>query len=428
MSITTIKNVRFSHFMGVRSLTVIILLPLCRERLLAEYTARYEPAPGESHVQIDGTSNLHDWSIKGTVIDGYVDVNETCRFNLAMEKLPDLGKVRVSLKTHVEIPVKSLKSGHSGMDDNTYKALKSPLYPKIIYDMEKVSVKTLPKMSNLTAEFDTVGRLSIAGVTRTLKMPVTVKALEDQQFEISGSTKIKMTDFGVTPPTAIFGLLRTGDQITMRFIWTLDRKTPLPHLPQYSAPLDYRQAITGMVIYYLQAQDALAGSQISKAKEALTGVEKATEKLAHIQVEKPGAEEKKVWQEDIGRLRTAAQDAVKAENLDSVRLAFRKLSQCTITLVSDFGYSPLESDRPLFSYRCSRNDEQAKEKVWLENTATADSPYEPTVRGHLSCGSQTAIYCPQRYSSEGTQDKSKDKALNSASLLKPGEREIYVQN
>jgi hypothetical protein len=281
--------------------------------------------------------------------------------------------------------------------------------------MEKVSVKTLPKPPDLTAEFDTVGRLSIAGVTRTLKMPVTVKALEDQQFEISGSTKIRMTDFGVTPPTAIFGLLRTGDQITIHFIWTLDRKTPLPHLPQYSAPLDYRQAITGMVTYYLQAQDALVGSQISKAKEALTGLEKATEKLAHIQAEKLSEDENKAWQKDILHLRTAAQDIVKAESLDSVRLAFRKLSQNTITLVSDFGYAPLDSGKPLFAYRCSRDDEQAKEKVWLQNTATADSPYEPTVRGHLSCGSQTAIYCPQRYSNEDPQDKGEEKAFNSAS-------------
>jgi hypothetical protein len=206
MSIKTVKKVRFSHFMGVRCLTIIILLFLCRERLFAEYTARYEPTPGESHVQIDGTSNLHDWSIKGTVIDGYIDVNETCRFNIAidMEKLPDLEKVKVSLNTHVEIPVKSLKSGHSGMDKNTYEALKQQQYPKIIYDMNNVSVKTPPNSSNLTAEFNTVGKLSIAGVARTLEMPVTVKALEDQQFEISGSTKIKMTDFGVTPLTAIF--------------------------------------------------------------------------------------------------------------------------------------------------------------------------------------------------------------------------------
>jgi hypothetical protein len=395
--------------MSVRVLTVIILLLLCRERLFAEYTARYEPAPGESHVQIDGTSNLHDWSIKGTVIDGYIDVNETCRFNLAMEKLPDVGKVKVSLKTHVEIPVKSLKSGHSGMDDNTYKALRSRQYPKIIYDMEKVSVKTLPKLPNLTAEFDTVGRLSIAGVTRTLTIPVTVKALEDQQFEISGSTTMKMTDFGVTPPTAIFGLLRTGDQITIHFIWTLDRKTPLPHLPQYSAPLDYRQAVSRVLLDYLQAESALAGNELSKAKKALDGVQNATAKLSQVPDTNLPDEVKKAWQQDSRHLLTAAQNVAKAESLDSIRLAFRKLSQNTITLVSDFGYAPLDSGKPLFGYRCSHNDEQAKEKVWLQNTATADSPYEPTVRGQLSCGSQTAIYCPERYADEGIENKDKNR-------------------
>jgi hypothetical protein len=397
MSIETVRNLKLLYSAARRSgLTVMVLLLFNRAALCIEYTARYEPSPGESKVRIDGTSNIHDWSIKGTVIDGYIDVNETCQFNLSMKKLPDLKEVKSSLETHTEIPIKSLKSGHSGMDKNTYKALKREQYPNIIYDMENVSIKTPPKPPNLTAEFNTVGKLSIAGVTRTLTMPVTVKALEQQQFEIAGTTSVKMTDFGITPPTALFGLLRSGDQITIHFSWTIDRKTPMPHLPKYSAAPEYRQVITELIIYYLQAENALAGNQMSQANEALGKVQKAAEKLSQTQTEKLEEQEKKTWDEDIKHLRDAARDAVNVKGSDSIRMAFRKLSQHTITLVSDFGYAPLDSDKPLFSFRCSKNNEQAKEKVWLQNTATADSPYEPTARGHLSCGEQTGIYCPQR--------------------------------
>ncbi|MEJ2702809.1 MAG: YceI family protein [Sedimentisphaerales bacterium] len=401
MLIKTDDTSEIQHSASFRSiLTIIVFVSLCQTPLLAEYGVHYEPTPAESHVQIDGTSNLHEWAIKGTVIEGYIDVNETCQFNPKVQGLPGLNKVMASLRTHVEIPIRSLKSGHSGMDKNTYKALKSAQYPKIIYDLGQASIKTRPKPPDVTAEFDTVGKLSIAGVTRPLNMPVSVKPLTNQRVQISGRATMKMTDFGVKPPTALFGLLKTGDQITISFTWTVDRKTPMPHMPRYAIDLDHRQAITGMVLYYLQADGALAKSELAKAKEALAQVQKATEKLSQMQAGQLPEDEKKAWGDDLGDLRAACAEAAKAENLEDVRLAFRRLSRDTITLVSDFGYAPLESDKPLFSYRCSRIDQRASQKVWLQNTPTADSPYEPPAKGQVSCGSLTAIYCPERLSTQ----------------------------
>jgi hypothetical protein len=402
MSTDTVKQGVWRWRGGRGSPALILLLFLCQVSLGAEYTVRYEPAPGASRVQLNGTSNLHDWTIKGTVIQGYVDVNETCRLNPKVQELSGLDQVMASVKTHVEIPIPSLKSGHSGMDKNTYKALKSEQYPRIIFNLEQISIRTQPQPPRMTATFDTVGRLSVAGATRRMPMTVTAEPLDDKQFRVSGELTIRMTDFGINPPTALFGTLKTGNQLTIQFTWTLDRKTPMPHLPQYSASSEHRQAITKMVLSYLQAASALAGNQLPKAKEALTEVAKATEELSQLPAATLPEDAKKAWQEDIERLRTSSAKTVEAEGLEDVRLAFRKLSQDTVTLVSDFGYMALARNRPLFCYGCSCEDEQAKEKVWLQDTATADSPYEPTVRGHLSCGSPTAIYCPQ----DGPQDVS----------------------
>lgn len=394
MSTETVKQGVWHGRGGRVSPAFLLLLFLCQASLGAEYTVRYEPAPGESRVQLLGTSNLHDWTIKGTVIQGYVDVNETCQLNPKVQELSGLDQVMASVKTHVEIPIPSLKSGHSGMDKNTYKALKSEQYPKIIYNLEQISIRTQPQPPRMTATFDTVGRLSVAGATRRMPMTVTAEPLDDKQFRVSGEIAIKMTDFGIRPPTALFGTLKTGDAITIQFAWTLDRKTPMPHLPKYSAPAEQRQAITRMVLSYLQAATALAGSQLPKAKEALKEVATASEALSQTQAAALPEDAQKTWQEDIERLRTSAAKAAEAEGLEEVRLAFRKLSQDTVALVSDFGYMDLASNRPLFCYGCTCEDPQAKEKVWLQDTATADSPYEPTVRGHLSCGSPSAIYCP----------------------------------
>lgn len=400
MATETVKH-GVRHGRGGRGgLALLLLLFLCRVSLGAEYTVRYEPAPGESRVQLLGTSNLHDWTIKGTVIEGYVDVNETCRLNPKVQELSGLDRVMASVKTHVEIPIPSLKSGHAGMDKNTYKALKSEQYPRIIYNLEKISIRSQPQPPRMTATFDTTGRLFVAGATRTIPMTVTAEPRDDRQFQVSGEITIRMTDFGIRPPTALFGTLKTGDQLTIQFTWVLDRKTPMPHLPQYSASSEQRRAITKMVLSYLQAAHALAGSQLPKAKEALTEVAKATEELSRLSAVALPQDAQKAWQEDVGRLRDSSAKAVAAESLEDVRLAYRKLSQDTVALVSDFGYMSLPSNRPLFCYGCNCEDKEAREKVWLQDTATADSPYEPTVRGHLSCGSPSAIYCPQ----EGPQD------------------------
>jgi hypothetical protein len=186
--------------------------------------------------------------------------------------------------------------------------------------------------------------------------------------------------------------------MTIRFTWILDRKTPMPHLPQYSAPSEQRQAITKIVLAYLQAENALAGSQLPQAQEALKTVANAAEELSRMPAAALPQDAQTTWQEDIDRLHASSARMAEAQSLQDVRSAFQTLSQDAIALVSDFGYMSLPHKRPLFSYSCSRDGQQTK--VWLQDTATADSPYLPTVRGHLSCGAPSAIYCPQ----DGAQD------------------------
>jgi hypothetical protein len=406
---------------GRGGLAFLLLLPLSlgQAALGAEDTVRFGPATGESPIQIDGTSNLHDWTIKGTVIQGYIDVNETYPLNPQTAELSDLEQVLKSVKAHVEIRVRSLKSGHSGMDKNTYKALKADQCPNILYDLEQISIRTRPQPPQMTATVDTTGRLSVAGATRQIHMPVTVELLGDRQFKLSGQITVKMTDFGISPPTALLGVLKTGDEMTIRFAWTVERKTPLrqaipkvvlPYLqagnaptgselpkakdalageesrtplrqrPRHPASSAQRQAITKVVLSYLQAVNALARSELPKAKDALASVASAAKELTLVQVAALPENEKQTWQQDVEHLRTSSAKAVDVAGLADVRLAFRQLSQATITLVRDFGYTSLPSNRPLFYYGCSSRDEQAKGKVWLQDTPTAHSPYEPTAR------------------------------------------------
>ncbi|MEP1791697.1 YceI family protein, partial [Reichenbachiella sp.] len=63
------------------------------------------------------------------------------------------------------------------------------------------------------------GELLIAG--KSNEIPVRLTINNTSKLSVSGSIKIKMTDYGITPPTAVFGTIKTGDDITIQFDFTL---------------------------------------------------------------------------------------------------------------------------------------------------------------------------------------------------------------
>src|SRR5690554_7280057 len=58
--------------------------------------------------------------------------------------------------------------------------------------------------------------LTLAGVTRQIQMDVNVEETSEG-IRYTGSVPLKMSDFEIRPPTAMFGALRTGDEVTVGF-------------------------------------------------------------------------------------------------------------------------------------------------------------------------------------------------------------------
>ena len=153
-------------------------------------------------VSIHGTSNLHDWDENVVTVtgDGAVGWNGDASF--------DLDALNIKMDVH------SIKSTEgSMMDKNTYKALKADDHPEITFVLI-TPVKAIQVGSRtIAAKIN----LSIAGVTKAIDMSVTAVATAHGNIEFEGTKTIKMTDFGVKPPVALLGTMRTGDDITIHF-------------------------------------------------------------------------------------------------------------------------------------------------------------------------------------------------------------------
>ncbi|NEN23131.1 YceI family protein [Cryomorpha ignava] len=152
----------------------------------------YQSNQSESSMKVSGTSTLHDW---------HMDVESfTAKASLNGESLEN---------ARFTAEVKSMKSGTSSMDDNTYEAMKEEDYPRISFQSSSISGKE----GKLTIK----GNLTIAGVTKPITMNTTLEKWAEKSMTVKGKYTFKMSEFGIDPPRAMLGTIRTGDEITIDF-------------------------------------------------------------------------------------------------------------------------------------------------------------------------------------------------------------------
>ena len=149
-------------------------------------------------LEIDGTSNIHDW----TSVAETVTINGTYSQTEGKMTIPTL---------RVKIPVESIKSSKGRiMDNKTYDALQSEQHPAITF--------TLKELSEINAaSVKAVGTLTIAGKAKTISLTADRQLDGKGVLTFSGKKALKMTDFGIDPPTALLGTLKTGDDVTISY-------------------------------------------------------------------------------------------------------------------------------------------------------------------------------------------------------------------
>lgn len=200
------------------------LLSLAAYTLPAQTYTRYDAQPGKGKVSIDGTSTFHDWTVQSGLIGGHVEIDQAISFDPAQKKAPSPGKINA--RAEISVPARSLKSGKKTMDEVMHETLKEKQHPKIQYRLLEMVLKEAPK-PGAPYVFDTKGALTVAGVTRTNSMVVTMTPVESNKLKFTGTTPMKMTDFGMKPPSPAVsvGLIKTGDDVKVTFDWLAAAKT-----------------------------------------------------------------------------------------------------------------------------------------------------------------------------------------------------------
>lgn len=155
----------------------------------------------KSSMIILGTSTIHDWEMKAENLVGAMEVD-------FYESSVDIKELTLN------VPVKSLKSGKSAMDNNAYEALKEEKHATIKYQYVKATSQK--EISPGRLRIETEGKLTVAGVTKILKLPLEIY-VNNGTVTIEGSVKLAMSSFNVEAPSFMMGTITTGDKITINF-------------------------------------------------------------------------------------------------------------------------------------------------------------------------------------------------------------------
>jgi hypothetical protein len=164
----------------------------------------------DSHLWLEGDSNVRRWSCEaGELVP-----------ELSLERpAPTAPPSRVE-RAVVRVPVAGIECGIGRMNENLRTALRAGEHPEIRFEVTQAHFVSAGTRGRL--QLSATGMLTVAGVTRNLALEVAGSDTGDGALRIRGQVAIRMTEFGIAPPTAMLGLIRTKDDVTIRFDLTAD--------------------------------------------------------------------------------------------------------------------------------------------------------------------------------------------------------------
>jgi YceI-like domain len=188
-----------------------------------------------SHVELQGHATIGSWTSRSTDIHSEITLDaDAAALNALFDRiqsavpsdeshLPD-NLLNLSVRSppigDISVPIMSLHGDSGAMDSDMQNALNVTQHPSIDFVFEKLQQSALqwnPLGNRADLKLRIVGKLNMAGASRPIAMDVIVKRDSRGRFLAHAQTKLLMTDFGVTPPGALFGLIKAGDQVVVVF-------------------------------------------------------------------------------------------------------------------------------------------------------------------------------------------------------------------
>ena len=190
------------NFLGILTLALLAYTFQPSPILAQEGEKTLSFNPESTSITIDGTSNRDDWTVTAEQFEGFVTLNEN------EGEAPDI------IQASLVVKAQEMSGGRSSIMDRLMRdALKAREHNDIEFNLTGVETDGNGDNFNVV----TNGDLTLAGVTRTIEVPLEGTRLSNGGYQFTGSYTLNMTEYEISPPTAMFGALVTGDEVIINF-------------------------------------------------------------------------------------------------------------------------------------------------------------------------------------------------------------------
>jgi hypothetical protein len=160
-----------------------------------------------SNIRLTGTTNINSYEC--------VSDSDIPRGNMLVDLLPGSNAIFFS-SASLELKVTSFDCGHRAMNKDFHQALGGKESPHIeirLLEIRPLASVERKNQGKIRAEVAIV----INGKTRNTDIVVDYKTSDYFSYSLSGSKDLRMSDFGIAPPSPALGLVKVSDTVTIHF-------------------------------------------------------------------------------------------------------------------------------------------------------------------------------------------------------------------
>jgi polyisoprenoid-binding protein YceI len=161
----------------------------------------------ESKLWVAGTSTVRSFQCQAGAFDAKIASTNADAVTAVLA-----GEKAVS-SVEVTVPAEKLDCRNGTMNEHMRKALKAKEFPTIVFRASSYDLARATDSVGVTL----TGSLTLGGVEKPITVKAQAKPGANGTLIVSGTREVRMTEFGLKPPSLMLGTMKVDEKITVGF-------------------------------------------------------------------------------------------------------------------------------------------------------------------------------------------------------------------
>ncbi len=186
------------------AVALVMLLPALAAATRRDAVLDLQP---ESRLWVSGTSTVRSFQCQAGAFDAKVESTGADAVSAVLA-----GEKAVST-VEVTVPSEKLECRNGTMNEHLRKAIKANQFPTVVFRASSYDLARTSESVGVTLN----GSLTLGGVEKPISVKAQAKPGADGTLVVSGAHEVRMTEFGLKPPTLMLGTMKVDEKITVGF-------------------------------------------------------------------------------------------------------------------------------------------------------------------------------------------------------------------